>query len=162
MARNFATILCMLTCAAAMVGCGTASPPSGIWTGYVVPQTLQTDPRGHAVLTYQAAALRVVEEPVMLAVDSANVDKSEKSAGTRILVNDQDRILDPAAFGSGLVHVEGTSTGLWGACDEQGHWLYYDPPRREVDWVREIIRVKRATDASGRELSLEVQAVRER
>jgi hypothetical protein len=137
------------------VGCGS-SVPIGVWSGYVVRENLQTDPRGAGVTRYQAASLRVVDGPAMLAVDTADVDKAGKSTGTRILVNEEDRILDPAAFGAGLVHVEGTSTGLWGACDAAGHWLYYDPPRRATDWVEEVIRVKRATDSAGKGIQLEV------
>jgi len=147
-----ACLILVLACLGA--GCGS-SVPVGNWSGYVVRENLQTDPRGKDVTRYQAASLRVVDGPAMLAVDRAD-DGKQSGPPTRILVDDDDHILDPAGFGRGLVHVEGTATGLWGACDAQGHWLYYDPPKRDVDWVREIIRVKRATDSLGKEIGLEV------
>jgi hypothetical protein len=141
--RRRCGLLGVLMVAGLLGGCASDRPANVVWTGHVVGQTLQTDPRRGDVKMYRAAGLRSLEGDPSVEV-------------TRILVNQEDRILDPATFGAGVVRVEGTDAALWGACDVEGNWLYYFPERRKVDWVQQIIRVQRATDLKGREIRLDV------
>ena len=134
---------------ATTVGCAPVPQSTGTWTGRVVPQTLQTNPRRDDVVMYQAAALHITSGP--------DIPPSSGHCWIfpPILVDEDGKILDPAAFEpSGEVHVEGVASRLWGANDPMGRPLFYNPLPREIDWVNGIIQVSYATDAKGHRIQL--------
>lgn len=128
-------------------GCAPSPSSNGTWTGYVERQTLRA---GNSL--YQAASLRVVDGPE---IPTAVRDNQHGWLPSPILVDDDERIIDPAAFGGpGLVKVEGNASRMWEARTPDGRILDYEPPPAEMKWVNGAIRVRRAIGADGRAVRL--------